>query len=135
MMAMLLHTAPAIAHAARRSVVCRWHSALHALPKQAAAGKPPALAQVGGMFTGLQRLLQRGAGPRDRERRLKQARDELLALLSAAPPAGEGAGRADEQRISDLVDELSSAGLPFREALLEGGPWVVRSVILSSEHG
>lgn len=44
---------------------------------------------------------------------------ELLALLCSRSP--------DTERVSALVDDLeASAGLPFNEESLGGGPWIVR---------
>lgn len=60
-------------------------------------------------------------------------RDELLQLLlqpSLTP--------SDQQRASELVDALTHARVPFKEALLGGGPWVVREIYtrpISSQAG
>jgi hypothetical protein len=63
---------------------------------------------------------------------LQAQREELLDILV---PRAEGAsggrnGRAQQEqeqqaRASELVDELMASGLPFQEARLGGGPWVV----------
>ncbi|KAI8469863.1 MAG: hypothetical protein J3K34DRAFT_521872 [Monoraphidium minutum] len=50
-------------------------------------------------------------------------RDELISLLLGGGGGGGGGGGA--ARASDLVDALIAAQLPFDEALLGGGPWVV----------
>lgn len=50
--------------------------------------------------------------------RISVARNELLDELTSASP--------DTQFVEELVQELAASGLPFKEDLLGGGPWVVR---------
>lgn len=54
---------------------------------------------------------------------MKQQRDELLEYLVT--------GKGDSKRISQLVDELAAAEVPFKEELLGAGPWVVSASMAS----
>lgn len=60
---------------------------------------------------------------------LQAERDELLSLLlgreSSSERASAAGGRRREARASELVDALIASELPFDEARLGGGPWVV----------
>lgn len=49
--------------------------------------------------------------------KIQQARDELLEQIAS--------GSRDGKKISQLVDTLVESGVPFKEAQLGGGPWVV----------
>lgn len=123
------------------------HSCAHRLPAAALQRARPL--RRAGVTTALPRLadlvpwLSGAAGGKGAANPYQAERDELLELLvagaegpddSSGGGGGSGgrarssAGRRDaarERRVSQLVDALLESRLPFEEARLGGGPWVV----------
>jgi len=59
--------------------------------------------------------------PGSRSNPFQADRDELLSIVAR----GSAASSSSQQRASELVAALLGSALPFKESLLDGGPWVV----------